>query len=224
MPLTFQNLQDKVLEQLDEGTTTTADTDVLSRVKEALNDADVARTISEPWSFRLVENTVTLTPGVRTYPLGATVHTMLYVWDDTNKLPLYESREAFVTSQDFVGAGLAADYGLSVYGGKGEYVLTNQSLVLLFTPTDATVINYGYLEVPVEMAANADLPNIPYPHSRVLIYDALLAIGTYNEDLTPAKVYRWEKNQAAATLAMERAYLEITGVNAVSRYIAYSGD
>jgi hypothetical protein len=206
MSLSFLDLQNKVLGWLDSGTATTADADELAIVKEALVEADVERTLEHRWPFMVAEPalTFTLVPGTRTYTLDASFHIPIYFWNTSKKAPLTQFPEEDVPSRDYQG-GLVDDYYTSS-PQYGAFLLRGNKITLLWTPVEADVIEYQFYKLATEMVNDADLPNTPYPHSRVLIYDALLRIGAHQEDLSPTKMTLWEKKQEEHAAALLEAH------------------
>lgn len=194
--LAFSDLQDKVLAWLDEGDHTTANPVTLARIKEALIEADVERATSQRWPFMVQEPPLTfpLQAGVVNYTLDASFHIPVYFWNQTRKSPLRQYPEDDVPSRDITSQGLIDDYFVAS-PQYGAFLLRNQKIKLLWTPVATDTIEYQFYQLPTEMSANTDLPNIPYPYSRVLIYDALLSMVAYNEDIEPAKIQLWQDRQ-----------------------------
>lgn len=196
MALAFSDLQDKVLAWLDEGTHATADATTLARVKEAIVEADVLRA-SERWPFMVQEPPKTFTfpvDGTSTVTLDPTLHIPIYFWNVTKKESLIQHIEENVPSRDLTANGILDEY-LITGPQYGKFLLRGQQLKLLWLPTSADTIEYGFYKLPIEMSADTDLPNIPYPYSRVLIFDALLRMMAYNEDIAAAKVQLWSDGQ-----------------------------
>lgn len=222
MSLSFEDLQNKVLGWLDEGTTDDADEGTLALVKEALNDNDSQRASSQRWPFMLIAAPVTfsLVPGQRNYTLATDVHIPLYFWNTSTKTPLIETGSEDVPSRDYASSGLIDDYLIS-NPAYGTYTLRGQTLVLNWEPVNADVIQYEYYKLPTEMSADADLPNIPYPHSRVLIWDALLDMANYNEDITPAKIKLWQKKQTEHEDNLLAAHDQTNGQFTAGTYLTY---
>jgi hypothetical protein len=220
MALTFVQLKNKVLAWLDDGDSDTAPSERESLVEEALNEADARRSAGR-YPFMSVEPalTFTLVPGQQTYTLDATFNIPIYFWNRSTKSPLVQYNEEEVPTRDSTG-GLIDDYYTSnpMYG---HFVLKGQTLKLLWTPTAADVIEYGFYKLPVEMSADADLPNIPYPHSRMLIYDALMTLAAYDEDIATNKVTLWQKNLDQWVDSFEEKYGQENSDQTAARYITY---
>ena len=61
-------------------------------------------------------------------------------------------------------------------------------------PTANEVFQYRYFRAPRVMARDYDIPDLPFPHSNLLVWDALLMLATYNE-LDSESVNLWRANQ-----------------------------
>lgn len=201
MSLTFKQLQDKVLAWLDE---TDDSTVVLTNVKEAIAAANAERAGSREWPFMLSTATGTLSSGVYDYNLATDVNTLLSVYNDTQDRVLTE-----VPYRHYV-------QGETVVNG---FVRRGQTITLLFEPVAGDVITYHYFRHPVELSADGDTPDIPYPHSRILIYDALLALGLYAEDITPQKISLWAKKQSELEVGLYGAYMQADSLNGYTQSI-----
>lgn len=79
-------------------------------------------------------------------------------------------------------------------------------------PTQTETISYRYTRKPREMRREGDRPDLPFPLSNVLIYDALLDLATYNEldsetiSIWRAKQEEWELNLYALKLDANQVY------------------
>lgn len=68
------------------------------------------------------------------------------------------------------------------------------------------VIEYRYIKVPKKMTADGDLPDVPFPYSNILVWDALVMIAAYNEvDSEASSVWKanrdnWEQALLASAL------------------------
>jgi hypothetical protein len=223
VPLTFKNLQDDVLGWIDEGDNTTAPEITLSRVKSALNAANQKRASARRWRFMAATPlTLTLVPGTRTYALDSTVAIPIYFWNDSTNRPLTELNPELVHSRNYSGGG-GSETLASLYGGEsqdGDYVLGHQSITLVWTPATADVISYGFYRLPAVMTLDADLPDIPFPHSQILVNDALIKMATYNEDLG-AKVPIWVEERDDLQAAFDMAFGQENSQFAIPRYVHY---
>ncbi len=62
------------------------------------------------------------------------------------------------------------------------------------TPMASEACLYRYFKKPRVMTRAFDIPDLPYPHSDILVYDALLDLATYNE-LDSESVNIWREKQ-----------------------------
>jgi len=176
MNYTFKQLQDKILGWLDYSDDQGP---MRERVKEALNDALVTRVADARWPFMLVEppSTVTVSPGTQVYALDGTLDRLLYVKDQASGEPLHEvpRQEYYENTQE------------------DDFVLRGQNLKLLVNPTRSRVLEYQFYKLPTLLSGDADEPDIPFPHSLILVYDSLLTLRAYTTEAD--NIREWEKMQ-----------------------------
>jgi len=65
--------------------------------------------------------------------------------------------------------------------------------------------DYRYYRKPRLMTLDGHVPDIPYPHSRLLVYDALMELAQYNDMPPPAF---WALQQSQLETLMRQAYQE----------------
>jgi len=85
-------------------------------------------------------------------------------------------------------------------------------LIRFITPaSDASVIEYRFVKVPHRMTADGDLPDVPFPYSNILVWDALIMIAAYNEvDSEASNVWKanrdnWEQSLLASSFVGDTA-------------------
>lgn len=67
-------------------------------------------------------------------------------------------------------------------------------------PTEAETFSYRFFKQPRTLTRDNDRPDVPYPLSNLLVYDALMDLATYNEldsesvNIWRDKQQRWETN------------------------------
>lgn len=90
---------------------------------------------------------------------------------------------------------------LAATGGTTILTLTAEETgkeypVLTFTqsPTSVGSWQYRYFRKPRVLTRDLDRPDLPFPHSGILVYDALLDLATYNE-LDSESVNIWRAKQ-----------------------------
>lgn len=220
----FSDLQDKVLGWLDLGThTSQAGSLILARVKDAISSANIERATQRRWPFMMNTGgpqTFTLNPNQadpRTYALPADFSRPVYFWNQQKHSPLLQYGEDFVPSRDYSGTGLIDDYYVSSpqYGG---YLLRGGNIVLVWTPLAADTIQFEYLKQPIALTNDTDIPDVPYPYSLILVYDALLEMAIYDEDLDQSKVTIWKDKQTKYENALLTVYGQEEGQHTADRY------
>lgn len=90
---------------------------------------------------------------------------------------------------------------------------------LIAAPTSAETIEYRFYRKPLYLVNPYDVPDIPYPYSHLLVYDALLNFAAYNTDLQDAsRISIWRQQQAQWETALRNAYKNSQTLGARSRY------
>lgn len=72
-----------------------------------------------------------------------------------------------------------------------EYGKQYPTIELVETPQTAKTFLYGFTRVPRTLTNDNDIPEIPFPYSEVLVFDALMGIATYRTDLNAAHLKLW---------------------------------
>jgi hypothetical protein len=75
-----------------------------------------------------------------------------------------------------------------------EYGRSYQQMELLAAPKGSEVIEYRFYRQPRKMTADNDIPDIPPPHSQILVWDALVMFAGYNTEISPAAIAMWKGN------------------------------
>lgn len=187
MAWTYLQMQNKVLGWLDD----TADQDRMrAMVQQLLNDANIARSTEYPWTFMRASATLTVTSGNPVVALPADFYRPWHIpVSGTNEFATEISARSL---QELGPTPSSSQWPYStMYGLQtpfyydtttvtvGETTERRKAIVLLTTPTSSSTMTIKYYKTPTEMTNDADLPNIPWPHSQVLVYDALLALKAY---------------------------------------------
>ena len=76
---------------------------------------------------------------------------------------------------------------------------------LLKDPEAADTITYRFYRRPQVLTNDGDIPDIPYPHSRILVWDALMLLASYDEAPIPRF---WTVQQTRHENALQNKYLE----------------
>jgi hypothetical protein len=88
-------------------------------------------------------------------------------------------------------------------------------------PTTAEVIEYRFYRQPLMLINDYDVPEIPAPHSQILVWDALVGLSAgYLQDVPTATVSVWREKQREAQMALYQA-LAVEGqtLNARPRFV-----
>ena len=100
-----------------------------------------------------------------------------------------------------------------------EYGRQYRQLELLRAPTAADVIEYVFYRVPKKLVNDYDIPDIPAPHSQILVWDALLLFSGYNTDTSGSALKTWVGMQQGMEEDMRRVWLEGASLEAAPRYV-----
>ncbi len=76
-----------------------------------------------------------------------------------------------------------------------EYGRQYRQLELLNAPTAAETLIYKFYRKPSYLTSDNSVPDIPFPFSEVLVYDALLTMGVYNQNISGAAKALWKEEQ-----------------------------
>lgn len=95
-----------------------------------------------------------------------------------------------------------------------------RQIYLLDSPTVGRVIEYDFWKMPASLEEDNDVPSIPAPFSRILVYDALLSTTGYSR-ATQNEIRRWEEKQMELQHSLDAAYDEGTTNAAQANYIHY---
>jgi hypothetical protein len=63
------------------------------------------------------------------------------------------------------------------------------------TPTTSETIEYRFYRKPSYLVNDYDIPDIPAPYSKLLVFDALLLWGAYNTDTSDKSLTLWKEQQ-----------------------------
>lgn len=227
MAWTFAQIQQKVLGWLDD----TGDTDrMLAMCKQAIADANIARATEYPWPF--MRSTATLAPvsaGSKIYALPGDYYRPLYMWDTSTK--------SYATEVSMRGLQLTGPepsvspwpvghgYGVTlpfyfdqttVTSGSPPVTEARRSLVFIGDTVPST-LSCVYYRQPRDLSADADLPDLPWPHAQLLVWDAVLDLKAYASE-SPELIPYWSKKQREA---LQRLYESQKGDQALGAWGSY---
>jgi len=89
-----------------------------------------------------------------------------------------------------------------------EKARTYQQIRMLWTPSAVDEIEYQFFRNPTSLDDDDAVPDIPFPHSGILVWDALLLLAAYDGRIDSARKAIWSDNQQRMDLAMRQAFLD----------------
>jgi hypothetical protein len=138
------------------------------------------------------------------------------------------------TFSKILGITKAADWAgnLTVSSGSdtllqlnpSEFGRSYQQMFLLGAPSTADVIEYRFYRMPAPLTADRDVPDIPPPFSRVLVFDALLMLYAYDAQTEPARMGEFQKWQAELDQGLRVAHLEQQGLESEPQFVRVTDD
>lgn len=106
----------------------------------------------------------------------------------------------------------------------GEYGRQYPQMRLLYLPTGGDTIEYDFYQIPRVLVNDYDVPQIPFPFSQILVYDALLLMAAYDNQTDPGRVQIWMQMRDQLIIQMRQAFLEGQSLNARVRYVREIND
>lgn len=86
-----------------------------------------------------------------------------------------------------------------------EYAKSYPQIKLFDTGTPGETASYRFYKKPSLLTLDYQIPNIPYPYSRIIVFDALLELATYNDSQPPPF---WLANVELLDRQMRQQYIE----------------
>lgn len=102
-----------------------------------------------------------------------------------------------------------------------EYGRHYQTIEFLSAPAAADVIEYRFIRQPSIMTADNDIPDIPAPHSHILVYDALMQFAGYQTDISGKSIDAWATIIKKMEFQLAEAFLEGQSIETHPRYVRY---
>jgi hypothetical protein len=100
-----------------------------------------------------------------------------------------------------------------------EFGRQYQQLWLHQRPTAPETIEYRFYRKPMYLVNDYDIPDIPAPYSKILVYDALLQWGAYNTDTQDKTLHLWKEMQSQWERRLEAYVKEGQSLGAQTRKI-----
>lgn len=103
-----------------------------------------------------------------------------------------------------------------------EYGRSYQQIEFLVQPNTADIIEYRFIRQPAILVNDNDIPDIPAPHSHLLVWDALLLFAGYNTDLSTKSIDVWTDNMKKGEIQLAEAFLEGQSIESQPRFVRYT--
>lgn len=100
-----------------------------------------------------------------------------------------------------------------------EFGRTYPQMQLLYLPTAGESIYYRFYRKPRELENDGDITDVPPPFERILVYDALLLMGAYDNRLDQGRMALWTRMRDDLDTQMRHALLEGQSLGAEGRFI-----
>ena len=105
----------------------------------------------------------------------------------------------------------------------GELGRQYQQIFLTWVPSGGEVLEYKFYQRPRVMSADNDIPDVPFPYSKILVFDALLDLAAYNGQMDNGRIGLWTKRiQDLETQMFMNSDPMIVGAS--SRSVRVTGD
>jgi hypothetical protein len=95
-----------------------------------------------------------------------------------------------------------------------------QQIQLLWTPTGGgEIIEYRFFRRPNPLDRDRDVPDIPDPYKKILVWDALLIMAANDATIDSARKSIWEENQTRLERGLYAAYGNAQSIGGQSRSV-----
>lgn len=105
-----------------------------------------------------------------------------------------------------------------------EYGRSYQQIQLLYLPTGDETIQYRFYRRPKDLTASNSLTDIPSPFERILVFDALLLMGAYDNRLDGGRRGLWSEMRDELDHQMRQTFMEGQSLGAEGRFIRLRDD
>jgi hypothetical protein len=100
-----------------------------------------------------------------------------------------------------------------------EYGRSYPQIELLYLPSGSETIQYRFYRKPRDLSRDNDLTDIPPPFERVLVFDALLLMGAYDNRLDGGRMALWSRMREDLDFQLRQSQLEGQSLGAEGRFI-----
>lgn len=174
---------------------------LLTLVKDAINTANARRATEYPWRFMLTTVAATIatySSTTQSFTLPTDVQRPLYVYNRTQDKYFVCIPERHFTEYDASGSG-----GTVLNDGLDARCVirgANQYIQMLRPQATGDTVEIVYYRRPTNLSANGDFPDIPWPHSELLKWDALIMLKAYAAEPDAITVWQDQQQQALGAL------------------------
>lgn len=102
-----------------------------------------------------------------------------------------------------------------------EFGRSYQQLYFTWVPGGGETIEYRFYRTPRTLSADNDIPEIPFPHSNLLVWDALMILAAYDGQIDPGRLQVWQDNQERMVVAMKQALTDGQSLDSTPRLIRF---
>jgi hypothetical protein len=92
-----------------------------------------------------------------------------------------------------------------------------RQLHLLDIPTAAETIKYRFYRKPLVMINDYDVPDLPSPHGRILVWDTLVHMASYNKIGNGERINIWREQREKAEEALYTTYRDAQTLHSLPR-------
>lgn len=105
----------------------------------------------------------------------------------------------------------------------GEISRSYPQMYLLNNPTTQSTIEYLFYRQPRKLEDDSDVPDIPPPYQSIIVFDALILMAAYNEDINQNHIRIWTEQATKLENAM-MTWDEGNSLESEPRYIRTTDD
>jgi hypothetical protein len=169
-------------------------------VRQQINESNTARSSEYPWPFMKADYDLPVTPDVLRYSMPGNLGRLLYLWSPNDQRYCQKIVDRHL---DEAAVRFDGQQGSDYYQ---PFELRGTTLIFFQPPQHAESLKVGYFKTPQKLSNVSDIPSLPYPHSRLCVWDALLDLKSYATELGAAGL--WERKQSEAEHKLYAAFCE----------------
>lgn len=192
---TYLDLRKQVLRWLDALVDLNTGNVLDELVKQQLNDSQMSRVSEYPWPWLRTTTTLAVTPSALRYALPGNLQRLLYAYSAVDARHLTKAPD-----RSWADLALRLD-GVNSSGSVYQpYTVEGQVLRFLEPPRQSETLHLGYYRMPQPLVNDQDIPDLPYPYGRILVWDSLLDLKSYAKDLDAVSLWVRKQEKAVSDL------------------------